>query len=81
MSRTAKTFGEDPPNAPTNLFSDYFSVFENAAALGAMAYQRGQNDPTTLTGDEFLGPAVDPTGANQNGITVLSLTNPPQPAG
>ena len=68
---------EDPPNAPTNLFSDYFSVFENAAALGAMAYQRGQNDPTTLTGDEFLGPAVDPTGANQNGITVLSLTNPP----
>ncbi len=68
---------EDPPNAPTNLFGDYFSVFENGAALGTVAYQRGQNDPTNLTGDEFIGSAVDPTGANQNGMTVMNLTNPP----
>ena len=54
-------------NTPTQTYSDNLSTPENTAALGGIAYVPGSS--------EFIAVAVDPEGANSNGLGVMGFDN------
>ncbi len=56
-------------NASFTAYGDVMSQPEDKAALGAIAHLSGSN--------EFIGPTVDPEGANNNGLVVVDLTTSP----